>query len=233
MIAAPSVIARAREVVAAPGVRDTDPPSGDRAAGPLSWTTVDLSQFERVLATHEPKDPTDFLVRSRSAVAAVLRFDRGLAEVLLMTRAEREGDRWSGHVSMPGGRQEPQDPDLLATAIRETREELGVDLTRGARLLGRLGAVKAIAKGKVLPMTITPFVFHLAEEQPITLSPEAVDAFWFPLARAATGELDDRYEYKLGPVPFPLPCWRCEGRTVWGLTHQMLGELIAVVRSRG
>jgi len=190
---------------------------------------VDLEQMTRRLAAHEPRDPSDLLVRSRSAVAAILRFGAGV-DVLLMTRAERVGDRWSGHVSMPGGRHEDRDTDLLATAVRETREEIGVDLAHGARVLGRLGAIKAIAKGKVLPMTITPYVFHLLDEQPIVLSPEAVDTFWFPLDRAAGGELDAVYEYRLGPVPWDLPCWRWEGRTVWGLTHQMLSGLIEVVR---
>jgi 8-oxo-dGTP pyrophosphatase MutT (NUDIX family) len=191
---------------------------------------VDLDRAVQRLAAHEPQDPSDLLVRSRSAVAAILRFEGGRCDALLMTRAERVGDRWSGHVSMPGGRHEERDTDLLATAVRETREEIGVDLVHGARVLGRLGACKAIAKGKILPMTITPYVFHLMEEQPIVLSPEAVDTFWFPLDRAARGELDSVYEYRLGPVPFDLPCWRWEGRTVWGLTHQMLTALIDVVR---
>ena len=182
------------------------------------------------LAAHEPQDPSDLLVRSRSAVAAILRFDGGSCDALLMTRAERVGDRWSGHVSMPGGRHEDRDTDLLATAVRETREEIGVDLMHGARVLGRLGACKAIAKGKILPMTITPYVFHLMAEQPIVLSPEAVDTFRVPLDRAARGELDSVYEYRLGPVPFDLPCWRWEGHTVWGLTHQMLTGLLDVVR---
>jgi 8-oxo-dGTP pyrophosphatase MutT (NUDIX family) len=188
---------------------------------------IDLDRITTRLLTHEPRDPSDFLVQRRAAVAAILRFERGV-EVLLMTRASREGDRWSGHVSMPGGMQHEGEA-LDVTAIRETREETGVDLERGARRLGRLGACKAIAKGKVLPMTITPFVFHLVEPQPIVLSEEAVDVFWFPLDRAATGELDDTYEYRLGPVPWNLPCWRWEGRTVWGLTHQMLSTLLEVV----
>lgn len=190
---------------------------------------MDLETFRRRLAAHQPDDPSDLLVRSRSAVAAVVRFDRGGPEVLLMTRAVREGDRWSGHVSMPGGKQEPGDPDLLATAIRETLEETGVDLSR-ATLLGRLGAVRAIAKGKVLPMTITTFVFHLPEDQPVTLSAEATDHFWFPLDRAALGELDSRYDYRFGPLALDLPCWRWEGRCVWGLTHQMLGNLLDLLR---
>jgi 8-oxo-dGTP pyrophosphatase MutT (NUDIX family) len=190
---------------------------------------LDADGFARRLAAHEARDPSDVLVRRRAAVAAVLRFDRGGPEVLLIQRAEHPGDRWSGQVSMPGGRHDPGDPDLLATAMRETREETGVDLA-AAPVLGRLGAVRAIARGKILPMTITPYVFHLRADQPVVLNREATAHFWLPLDRAARGELDDRYEYKLGPLPLRLACWRWDGRTVWGLTHQMLSGLIDVVR---
>lgn len=189
---------------------------------------MNLDQVTARLAAHVPEDPSDLLVRSRAAVAAILRWRPG-PEVLLMQRAEHPGDRWSGHVSMPGGRQDDVDADLLATAIRETREEVGLDLA-GAPLLGRLGATRAIAKGKILPMTITPFVFHLADDAPITLNHEAVASFWFPLDRAASGALDSKYEYKLGPLPMQLDCWRHDGFTVWGLTFEMLRGLLAVVR---
>lgn len=158
----------------------------------------------------------------------MLRFDRGGAEVLLIQRAVHAGDRWSGHVSMPGGRSEPGDADLLATAVRETREETGVGLAN-ARLLGRGSAVHALAKGKLRPMTVTPFVFHLAEVPPIVLSAEATDHFWFPLGRASRGELDGRYDTRFGPLPVELPCWRWGERTVWGLTHSMLYEVVSVV----
>lgn len=191
--------------------------------------SLQLPHVERALAAHRPEDPGDLLTRGRAAVAAVLRFDDGGPRVLLMQRAERAGDRWSGQVSMPGGRHDPGDADLLATAVRETREEVGVDLRRGARLLGRLGAVRAVARGKVLPMTITPYVFHLEAAQPLVLNHEATAAFWLPLDAVARGELDDVYDYRLGPVPLALPCWRWEGRTIWGLTHQMLSGLLAVV----
>src|SRR3954462_3287692 len=75
--------------------------------------------------------------RRRAAVAAVLHDEPAGPRVLLMKRTEREGDPWSGHISLPGGGHHPTDGDLLATAIRETQEELGIDLA-GARLLGNL-----------------------------------------------------------------------------------------------
>ncbi|HKA86013.1 MAG TPA: CoA pyrophosphatase [Haliangiales bacterium] len=185
-----------------------------------------LEQIEARLADHHPPYPAP---GRRAAVAAVFRFDLGRPEVLLMKRSERAGDRWSGHVSFPGGREEAGDPDLLATAVRETLEEVGLDLRRSARLLGRLGATRAVARGRVLPMTITPFVFNLVADAPLALREEAESAFWFPLDRAAAGALDDTYTYRLGPIPLNLPCWRYEGYVVWGLTYQMLRGLLAVV----
>jgi 8-oxo-dGTP pyrophosphatase MutT (NUDIX family) len=190
-----------------------------------------LERIAAILAAHRAKDPLLHVPGRRAAVAAVLRFDRAQPEVLLMQRAEREGDRWSGHVSMPGGNAHASDPDLLATAIRETREEVGLDLARTARLLGRLDAIQAVARGKVLPMTITPFVFALEDTTAtLELGPEAAAAFWLPLVDAARGALDGTYEWKLGPVPMSMPCWNFDGRVVWGLTYKMLGALLTLVQ---
>jgi 8-oxo-dGTP pyrophosphatase MutT (NUDIX family) len=191
---------------------------------------LSLERLEPLLAAYRAKDPILAVPGRRAAVAAVLRFDRAQPEVLLMQRAEREGDRWSGHVSLPGGNASPADPGLVDTAIRETREEVGLDLARSGRLLGRIDAIQAVARGKILPMTITPYVFALVEDAPLALGPEATAAFWLPLADAARGRLDDTYEYRIGPAPLALPCWRFDGRVVWGLTYKMLDALLTLAR---
>jgi 8-oxo-dGTP pyrophosphatase MutT (NUDIX family) len=167
--------------------------------------------------------------QQRAAVAALLRFPRGTAEVLLMQRAEQPEDRWSGHVSFPGGRWDQGDRDLLATVVRETREEVGIDLEASARLLGVLKPIRAIARGRFLPMTITPFVFQQVTEPEIVLNAEATGWFWLPLEEARRGALDDQVEYRLGPLPLTLPCWRYQGHVIWGLTFQMLHDLFQVV----
>ena len=53
---------------------------------------------------------------------------QGDPEVLFIKRSARQGDRWSGHVALPGGRRDPTDKDDVAAAVRETREEVGLDL---------------------------------------------------------------------------------------------------------
>lgn len=185
-----------------------------------------LAELERKLGGLDPA-AAEPAARRTAAVAALLRPGEPGPDVLLMTRAERPGDRWSGQVSFPGGRAEERDATLLDTAIRETQEEVGIDLRRVARPIGRLEPVRAIARGKVLPLTIAPFVFAQVEPIEWSLNHEASDAFWFPLGRAATGELDADYEYRLGPVPMTFPSWRWQGRVVWGLTYRMLQDLLA------
>jgi 8-oxo-dGTP pyrophosphatase MutT (NUDIX family) len=190
--------------------------------------SLTLAQIAARVAAHEARSPLVFAGR-RAAVAMFLREGPAGPEVLLMKRREHAGDRWSGHVSLPGGKEHPGDRDLVATAVRETLEEVGIDLARSGRLVGRLDGLRAIAEGKLLPMTITPFVFvALDGEHVVALRDEAESTFWLPLAAAASGALDASYAYKLGPLPLELPCWRFDGYVVWGLTYQMLRGLIQV-----
>jgi 8-oxo-dGTP pyrophosphatase MutT (NUDIX family) len=166
----------------------------------------------------------------QAAVAMILRRVEAGPEVLLMRRAERSDDRWSGQISLPGGHVEDHDADLRAAAMREVHEEVGVDLERSGRVLGRLALVQAKARGRTLAMGITPFVFALTEEVRPAPGPEAQEVFWFPLARAGAGELDDVYRYRRPDgLIRRLPSWRHEDRVVWGLTHEMLTILLGLL----
>ncbi len=185
---------------------------------------LSLAKLEAHLAARTPSDPV-LLAGRRASVAALLREGPSGIEVLLMKRREHPNDRWSGHVSFPGGMEAAGDEDLLATAVRETLEEVGVDLSRSARLLGRLDAHRAVAGGRILPMTITPHVFASVEEIVVTPREEAESCFWLPLEAAAAGALDGTVSYG----PLKLPCWNYGGYVVWGLTYQMLRKLLVCV----
>ena len=173
-------------------------------------------------AKHEPP-------ARRAAVAIALDLRRD-PRVLLMRRVRHPHDPWSGQVSLPGGGREPDDADLVATALRETREEVGVDLARDATLLGPLIPRLARARGRIVPMDVSPFVFALDREVAPTSSDEAEEAFWLPLDRAVLGELDDVHRYEIGGGVRELPAWRFEERVVWGMTYGILRDFLAAVR---
>ena len=163
---------------------------------------------------------------AEAAVAAILREPAPgeEVEILLMRRAEREGDPWSGHMAFPGGRRDPEDADLLATAVRETREEVGLDLDAHGKLLGALDPVPAIARGRRIGLTISPFVFALATREPPPLVPndEVAELLWWPLGALGRGETRGTFPYTHEGVVMHLPCLHVGDRVVWGLTYQML-----------
>lgn len=183
------------------------------------------SLLDRLAARLAPQPAPPRTTGRCAAVACVLDDDQNGPRVLLMKRVERAGDPWSGHISLPGGGYHVEDgDDLLATAIRETREELGVELA-GARLLGNLAALHPMTSGPA-GIEVTPFVFHTAQAVEPVCGPEALAAFWLPLDLAASGAIDAQFEY--APTSMTFPAWTYEGHVIWGLTWRILGDLIKI-----
>lgn len=168
-----------------------------------------------------PTPPADG--QRRAAVAILIAPDD--AHVLLMQRATRVGDPWSGHISLPGGGFHPTDGDLRATAMRETLEEVGVALDPHA-YLGALAPLHPYNSGPA-GVEVTPFVFAARGDAPQPrLGSEAVGAFWFPLARALAGDFDAEYRFERGGQTMTFPSWRYDGHTIWGLTWRILTQLV-------
>ncbi len=168
--------------------------------------------------------------RAHAAVAAVLKHGEPGLEVLLIERAQRAGDPWAGHMALPGGRAAASDPNLLATAIRETQEEVGLDLLRDAEPLGRLPALRAIARGRALELSVTPFVFALEQTPQLLPNAEVASILWAPLDLLSSGTIDRQIDYQLSGKNVRLPSWEFGDRVIWGLTHRMLSSLLERLR---
>jgi len=167
---------------------------------------------------------------AHAAVAIVLRDSDIGAEFIVIHRSHRQGDPWSGHMALPGGRRQAEDRDLLMTVERETREEVGVNLEREGELLGRLDDLRAVGRGRLLDLVITPFVY--AACGPIALTPDPTEvqsAFWISLATLRHDEARGVYRQRLNDQETEFPAFIYQGHTIWGLTHRILTGFLDVL----
>jgi 8-oxo-dGTP pyrophosphatase MutT (NUDIX family) len=165
----------------------------------------------------------------KAAVATILRPGARETEVLLIRRAERAGDPWSGHMAFPGGHQDPGDPNLYATAMRETLEEVGLDLNLH-EYLGQLDELPATIRGLRVGISIAPHVFALRGPVELQANYEVAEIVWTELGPMARGEVDDVREWRYeGGELQRAPAFRVQGHIVWGLTHRMLMSLFDVL----
>lgn len=189
------------------------------------------SHLRESLQRHEPLRLASNDHTRWASVAALVRFVPS-AEVLLIRRTDKPDDRWSGHMAFPGGRVEDGDADLVATATRETHEEIGLDLARHGELIGRLGDVQAIAKGRALDLIIVPHVFIVRGDPPLRTDPDEVaEALWAPLGPMLSGATATVLPYVLAGKQLDLPAFRVGPHIVWGLTYRMLELFFDAVRA--
>jgi len=161
------------------------------------------------------------------AAVAIVRTCGSDATILLMRRAEREGDAWSGHWSLPGGRRENSDIDLLQTALRELGEECGIRLLR-KQVSAALPPM--LARRRTGPfLLVAPFVFDIESELPILLdASEAAGSVWIPQRML----LDPR-QHSLQPVPglppeMRFPAIALPGVPLWGFTYRLLADWLGI-----
>src|SRR5688572_18573814 len=102
------------------------------------WDRLDRALIRRALSGHANLLATPAPAERTAAVSLLLVPAADGVEVLMIRRASREGDPWSQHMALPGGFRSPSDADLFATALRETREEVAVDLATDTEALGVL-----------------------------------------------------------------------------------------------
>lgn len=169
-----------------------------------------------------------------AVVAAILRGTAAGAEVLLIRRSEDERDPWSGHMALPGGHRDQSDVDLLATAVREISEEVGLDLMQHAELLGRLENARAVAANRAVDFTIFPLVFALhADVEPRGNPKEVQEVIWARVEHLLSPAARSVFDYELRQQRHRFPAFDVGGHRVWGLTFRILENLLAVLSAGG
>jgi 8-oxo-dGTP diphosphatase len=148
--------------------------------------------------------------------------------ILLIRRSQREDDPWSGHWSLPGGRRDSGDIDLLHTALRELEEECGVRLEREHSENALPHSLARRGNGPFI--LVAPFVFGVEQKPAITLDEnEAVEALWISKER-----LLDPGHHRLRAVPrrpsnILFPAVDLEPVPLWGFTYRLLTEWLGLL----
>jgi 8-oxo-dGTP pyrophosphatase MutT (NUDIX family) len=189
----------------------------------------ELDRIESLLRTRAPT-PVAHEPSARAAVAMMLAPDERDLRTLLIRRAEHPLDPWSGHMAFPGGRYDLGDEDLVHTAVRETREEVGIDLALHGRLVGPLDDVQASARGRLLDMVITPYLFALDSPlEPTVDESEVAAALWVPVQVFREERYHGTASIARGDFKAEVPAFLFDGHTVWGLTYRMIRGFLAAL----
>ena len=184
-----------------------------------------MTDIKARLALHRPARFSPGRRTLQAAVAIVLRERAQDTDILLIKRAEKAGDPWSGDMAFPGGHREPEDVDLPAAALRETEEEIGLVVDR-ANMIGELSQQRPSRRGGAFDMLVAPYVFFLNGEPSFDLSDEVDAVVWSPLTPMHMGRSHARQDRLVGGVPSPFNGYRVTGgHFVWGLTYRMIETL--------
>ena len=181
-----------------------------------------LDRLLAELRLHHPVEHTES-DRPRAAVALLLTANPD--RLLLIRRAERDGDPWSGNLALPGGRWHVEDPDLLATAIRETAEETGVALDRAwccAQLDDLVPTTAALP-----PILVRPFVFLLPHATPPGVSGEVAHAAWVPLADVVAEGVYRPHTIEVRGTPRTVSGYHLPEGFLWGMTERILTPVLS------
>jgi 8-oxo-dGTP pyrophosphatase MutT (NUDIX family) len=184
-----------------------------------------IDRVRQSLAAHAPREID--APEARPAAVAVVLIERAGLEALFIKRAVRTGDPWSGQVAFPGGRYEATDLDLRATAIREAREETGVDLS-GAEPLGVLDDLYPRTP-TLPPVRVRPYVFGLDGPPRLSSSDEVERAFWVPLGRLAEPGVRREINLFLRGEDRVFPAYDLGDEVIWGMTERILTPFLGLI----
>jgi 8-oxo-dGTP pyrophosphatase MutT (NUDIX family) len=166
--------------------------------------------------------------RSKAAVLVLLYLQDSRMHTILIKRTEYTGPH-SGQISLPGGKFEPEDYDLLATSLRETAEETGINPADIA-MIGRLTTLYIRSSN----FEVHPFVGCLEKKSIFMPDPKEVE---YLIETDLTILKDDKTRktktITIGKHTVEVPYYDYKGNHIWGATAMMLSELLEVLKMAG
>jgi 8-oxo-dGTP pyrophosphatase MutT (NUDIX family) len=186
---------------------------------------------ERMLARVKPM-PEDIPEHARASAVLSLLFPQNEELNLLLIQRTEDGHAHSGQISFPGGRQDPTDADLRATALREAQEEVGI-MSSEVQILGELTRLYI----PVSNFLVYPFVAYAERRPEYNLSQAEVHrVLEVPLSEflseerktiaRVTSPVDKNFVRKVNAYQLK------DGSIIWGATAMILSELEVIVSEK-
>ena len=175
-----------------------------------------MARVARNLVAYEPTHKG-----LRFAGVSIIVRDGKSPSVLLIRRVERAGDPWSGQIAFPGGKMQPEDGSVRDTAIRETLEEVGIDLNRAAEFLGYAGVMTTHTG----TMEVVPSVFVLKEWVKVKHNEEVASYRWVDLKDIQAPGARSTYGLEYDGKVVGMPAYAVGDYLIWGLTYRILSSL--------
>ena len=166
-------------------------------------------------------------MKQPEAAVAIVQAHEPEPAILLIRRAEREGDSWSGHWSFPGGWRQPSDPDMLTAAIREMEEECGVRLApeQMERALPHTIARRKVGRF----VLVEPFLFRVERTFETVLNPqEASGALWVAVSMLRDPESHALRTAPGRPSDMLFPSVDLGGLPLWGFTYRLITDWLGL-----
>jgi len=162
-----------------------------------------------------------------ASVMVILREERGGYSMLFIKRRECLSDLFSGHMAFPGGKMQKGDGNNLETAIRETREETGIDLKNNGRILGELDDVSPV-NPEANHYVVTPYLALVEEDTRVKPNEEVAEFVWIPLSdfrneKTLEIKVIEKYGMKLEDFTF-----RYQNYVIWGMTARILRQFLSL-----
>ncbi|MCX6307094.1 MAG: CoA pyrophosphatase [Bacteroidetes bacterium] len=186
---------------------------------PAQLKMSSLARIQELMRFSTPEEAT------QSSVLILFYPTEGTIGLVLMLRPEYRGVH-SGQISLPGGKYEETDESLIYTALREAREEIGIDPTR-VQIIGQLTEMYIPPSN----FMVTPVVGYQATQPVFTADPKEV-------AKVIEIKLDDlldtgnrqmkKMKLSLG-ITLKVPSYCIEGNIIWGATAMILSELREII----
>lgn len=166
---------------------------------------------------------------TRASVAVILNFIDNKLYLFFIKRTENPGDSYAGHIAFPGGKMNAGDSSAVETALRETNEEIGVNLNECGYLLGRLDDLKPLNPNGP-KFIVSPFVFILNKNIDIRINKYEVENYmWIPFEDLADkNNLRIRYKERSGDVIEDY-VYSYDKYLIWGMTGKIVNSFIKEV----